>query len=71
MQVTLTPKQAAVRANVSRSLIYSLLRQGKLPAARIGCRGRGKWLISPEDLETYMEQCKVTREPLTPLRHIK
>ena len=32
-------------ATVSRSLIYSLLKQGKLEAVRIGCRGKGKWLI--------------------------
>lgn len=55
----LTPRQAAERMCVSLSLVYQLLQQRKLPAYRVGVRGRGKWLVELVDVDTYMENCKV------------
>ena len=61
----LTPRQAAERMCVSLSLVYQLLQQRKIPAYRIGVRGRGKWLIEIEDLDAYLASCKV--ENLKPM----
>ncbi len=55
----LTPKQASERMCVSLSLVYQLLQQRRLPAYRIGVRGRGKWVIEEADLETFLAECKV------------
>ena len=55
----LTPKQAAERLSVSLSLVYQLLRQRKIPAYRVGVRGRGKWLIEEQDLNVFLATCKV------------
>ncbi len=55
----LTPKECAKRACVSLSLIYALLQQRKIPALRIGVRGRGKWLVEEEDLDGFLANCKV------------
>jgi excisionase family DNA binding protein len=57
--VRLTPKQAAERLSVSLSLVYQLLRQRKIPAYRVGVRGRGKWLIEEQDLNVFLATCKV------------
>lgn len=55
----LTPKEAAKRACVSVSLIYALLKQRRLPALRVGVRGRGKWLIESDDLDGFLSECRV------------
>lgn len=55
----LTPKMAAARMCVSVSLIYALLQKRKIPAYRVGVRGRGKWVIEQEDLDGFMASCKV------------
>lgn len=59
----LTPLQAAKRANVSLSMIYALLRAGRLPGYRVGCRGKGKWLIREEDLDGFLASCKLNDLP--------
>lgn len=74
MKPTFTVKQAAERAHVSRSLIYALLRTGRLKALRIGCRGRGKWLIEEEVLAAFVEECRAgVPSPAVqpPLRHLR
>ena len=71
MDSTLTVKEAAERANVSRSLIYALLRQRRLAASRIGCRGKGCWRIDAEELARWLEGCKQAPGPLAPLKHIR
>ena len=70
--MTVTVKQAASRLNVSPSLIYALLRQHKLAAARIGCRGKGKWLVEEAEVERYRASCQVEAGSTpTPLRHLR
>ena len=59
----LTPQEAADRACVSRSLIYALLRRGRLPAMRVGASGRGRWVIDADDLERFLASCKLTGLP--------
>lgn len=54
----LTVKAAAQRAGVSISLIYALLRLKRIPAYRVGARGRGKWLIDEADLDGFLANCK-------------
>ena len=53
-----TPKQLAQATGVSQSTIYSLVRQGKLAAYRVGCRGRGKYLIEEADWERFLAGCR-------------
>lgn len=60
----LTPKQAAEQMGVSLSLVYQLLRHRKVPAYRVGVRGRGKWLIEEEDLDRFLATCRVEEEKL-------
>lgn len=74
MKPTFTVKQAAERAHVSRSLIYALLRTGRLKALRIGCRGKGKWLIEEDTLAAFVEECRAgapSPAALPPLRHLR
>ncbi|MFO0847867.1 MAG: helix-turn-helix domain-containing protein [Gemmataceae bacterium] len=53
-----TPKQIAASTGLSASLIYALVRQGRLPAYRIGCHGRGRVMIAEEDWEGFLRTCK-------------
>ena len=56
----MTPAECAAKANVSLSLIYHVLRDGRLRAMRIGCRGRGCWRVAPEDFDNWLATCKVS-----------
>lgn len=70
----LTVKQAAEKAHVSRSLIYGLLRAGRIKALRIGVRGRGKWVIEQDALDAFLETCKAgvpSPTKLPPLKHLR
>ena len=56
----LTPKQAATRAGVSASLIYQLCAERRLKHFRVGGEGRrGKLLIDDEDLDRFLDSCRV------------
>lgn len=57
----LTPKQCAERIGVSQSLIYAALHAGKLKAFRVGVRGRGKWLVMPDDFDAWLQSMKVSQ----------
>ena len=59
----LTPADCAERACVSLSLIYSVIKQGRLKAYRIGCRGRGKYLVGEADFEAWLASCKLEDLP--------
>ncbi|RSM53090.1 DNA-binding protein [Actinoplanes sp. ATCC 53533] len=44
----------AAELNVSDSQVYHLVRNGELPAIKIG--GRGQWRVERAKLEQYIEQ---------------
>lgn len=55
MAALLTPRQVANRLNCSRSLVYKLIDEGRLSAARVGLGSQRPHLrIKPEDLEAYI-----------------
>ena len=63
--VYLTVKEAAERARVSRSLVYTWCDERRLPHVRAGAAGkRGRILIRPEDLDALLKECEVGRHPL-------
>ena len=41
--------------NISSSQTYALVRQGELPAIKIG--GRGQWRVEASALEDYIARC--------------
>jgi excisionase family DNA binding protein len=56
-------KEAAKRAEVSVSLMYALVEEGRVPHRRIGRRGRrGKIVITEADLAAFLESAKVEAE---------
>ena len=60
----LTASQAAKLAGVSRSLIYQLCEERRLPHLRLGTKGRrGRILIEEFDLLTFLEECRIEQEP--------
>ena len=60
----LTPKQAAARAGVSPSLVYSWVEGRLLPHYRLGAKGkRGKILIDESDLAAFLAGCRVGPTP--------
>jgi excisionase family DNA binding protein len=62
--------EIAKRLDVSVSLVYNLLTEGKLRGTRHGLK-RGTWRISEDQLAEYLESCQA--EPKYedgPLTHI-
>ncbi|OJW23063.1 MAG: hypothetical protein BGO49_28445 [Planctomycetales bacterium 71-10] len=59
----MTVKVAAARLEISVSLAYQLIAEGRLPCRRIGALGRrGKIIVTEEDLAKFLESVKVDRE---------
>jgi excisionase family DNA binding protein len=57
----MTVKEFAERAEISLSLAYLLIAEGRVPHRRIGQRGkRGAIRIAEEDFKEFMENCKAT-----------
>lgn len=55
----MTVKQFAQRAEISLSLAYALIAEGRVPHRRIGQRGkRGAIRVSEEDFKEFMEGVK-------------
>jgi excisionase family DNA binding protein len=55
----MTVKEFAERAEISLSLAYLLIAEGRVPHRRIGQRGkRGAIRIAEEDFKEIMEKCK-------------
>jgi excisionase family DNA binding protein len=55
----MTVKEFAERAEISLSLAYLLIAEGRVPHRRIGQRGkRGAIRIAEEDYKEFMEKCK-------------
>jgi excisionase family DNA binding protein len=70
----LSVKAAADRAGVSPALIYLWCEERRLIHYRLGGNGRrGKIAIRPDDLDAFMESCKVTQAASLPegLQHIQ
>lgn len=56
----LTPREAADRLRISRSLIYEACADGSLAHYRVGRKGRrGKILIDPSDLDVWFTASRV------------
>ena len=63
-ETLLTPKEAATRARVSRSLIYAWCDERRLPHIRARAAGkRGRILIRSEDLEAMIKMLMVASHP--------
>lgn len=61
----MTVKEAGKYAGVSPALIYQLCQEQRLAHYRFGTEGkRGKILIDPKDLDTFMKECRVERHGL-------
>jgi hypothetical protein len=64
----LTVVEVAAIAGVSPSLVYGWCSEQLLPHFRFGTKGRrGKILISPSELESFMQSCRVEVHPLLEL----
>lgn len=59
----MTPAEAAERLEISRSLVYALIEEGRLKCLRIGRRGRrGKIVIKDEHVRAFMEEVQADLE---------
>ncbi len=55
----MTVAEFAARAEISKSLAYRIIEEGRVPHRRIGQKGRrGKILIAEEDYRRFMESVK-------------
>ena len=54
-----TPQQVAVRLNLSIDMVYDLLREGQVPAIRIGSGKRQLWRIPCVEFEEYLAMIRV------------
>lgn len=66
--------EVADRLNCSESLVYELLKQGRLPHINIGLGRQGGKRICEEDLEKFLEENRVNGGSVTEpvgLKHIK
>lgn len=72
----LTVADAAKRLNISTSLVYQLVESGKIAVHRVGT-GRGTIRFRVEDIDSYIDSCRVecttpTLPKIRPkLKHIK
>jgi excisionase family DNA binding protein len=58
-----TVKEFAERAEISLSLAYALIKEGRVPCRRIGRKGRrGKIVIKEDDLNKFLESVRVKSE---------
>ncbi|QDV35005.1 helix-turn-helix domain-containing protein [Tautonia plasticadhaerens] len=55
-------KEAARRLEISPSLAYKLVQEGRLPCVRIGQKGRrGKIVLTEEHLKQFMKELEEAR----------
>jgi len=59
-QPLITVTDVAARLKVSPSLVYQMVESGKLVVYRIG-NGRGAIRFRPEDVEAYLESCRIEK----------
>lgn len=72
----LTVNQVAKHLNCSPSLVYELLRKGRLPFIRIGIGEQGCKRIRKEDLDQFIEDNRLVGQSIGPqdrvtLKHLK
>lgn len=67
----LTIKEVADRLNASPSLVYDLLKLGRLPYIRIGTRRQGGLRIRECDLEEFLEANRRVAVKATPTTRVK
>ncbi len=72
----LTIKEVATRLNASSSLVYDLLKLGRLPFIRIGTKRQGGLRIRECDLEQFLEENRRVAVQARPpakmkLKHLK
>lgn len=53
-----TPKEIATILNLSIDMVYDLLREGRLPAIRLGAGKRQMWRIPKEEFEIYIQNAR-------------
>jgi excisionase family DNA binding protein len=59
----MTVKEASKELEISPSLAYQLIADGRLPHVRIGGKGRrGKIIIKEKDIEAFLAKCRVASE---------
>ena len=69
--IVLTVKEVAERLKVSQGCVYQLVAERRLQHLRIGC-GRGAIRIREEDLQAFIDGCRVEQHPLDlALKHIR
>ena len=53
-----TPKEVALRLNLSVDMVYDLLREEQLPAIRLGTGKRQIWRIPIKPFELYLKSIR-------------
>lgn len=53
-----TPKEIATILNLSIDMVYDMLREGCLPAIRLGAGKRQMWRIPKEEFEVYIQSAR-------------
>jgi excisionase family DNA binding protein len=53
----LTPDEVAAFLKVQKSTVYRYIREGKLPAAKIG----NQYRVTEDDLEAFVEKAKLSK----------
>ena len=53
-----TPKDVAVRLNLSTDMVYTMLREEQLPAVKLGTGKRQLWRIPIADFELFLESVR-------------
>jgi excisionase family DNA binding protein len=53
-----TPKDVAVRLNLSTDMVYTMLREEQLPAVRLGTGKRQLWRIPIADFEKFLKSVR-------------
>jgi excisionase family DNA binding protein len=72
----LTVQDVATTLKVSQSLVYGLIASGKIACHRIG-NGRGAIRVRKDDLERFIDHCRVeyevptVRVPRPKLKHVR
>lgn len=64
----LTVKEVAARLGVSIQTVYSLAAKNVLTVYRIGAHGRGAIRFRPEDIDRFLESCRISPPSRLPVK---